>query len=49
MRSLPQLVERPGSAALVQTLREAALKDDEGRALTRAIADLGQAAVPRAA
>jgi indolepyruvate ferredoxin oxidoreductase beta subunit len=40
MRSLPELAQRPGSAMIVRSLREAALKDDEGRALGRALADL---------
>ena len=42
MRRLPDLVQRPDSSAIVQALREAALKDDDGRALARAIVDLGQ-------
>ena len=49
MRSLPDLVQRPHSPAIVKALREAALKDDEGRALARAIVDLGQPAALRAA
>ena len=49
MRSLPDVVQRAGSAAIVRTLREAALKDDEGRALARAVADLDQPASLRAA
>lgn len=49
MRALPALVNRPRSAAIVRTLREAALKDDEGRALARALAELGQSPMARAA
>ena len=49
MRSLPDILQRPHSSAIVQALREAALKDDEGRALARAIVDLGQPAALRAA
>jgi indolepyruvate ferredoxin oxidoreductase beta subunit len=49
MRSLPNLVRRPGAATIVRTLREAALKDDEGRALARAVAELDQPASLRAA
>ena len=41
MRSLSGIVHRPGSAAIVRALREAALKDDEGRALAGAVASLG--------
>ena len=44
MRLLPMLANRPGAATTVRTLREAALKDDEGRALGRAISDLNPAA-----
>ena len=49
MRSLPDVVRRSGSAATVRTLREAALKDDEGRALARAVAELDQPASLQAA
>ena len=49
MRSLPDLVQRPHSPAIVQALREAALKDDEGRALARAIVDLVEPAALRTA
>ncbi len=44
MRRLTDIVQQPGSAALVKVLREAALKDDEGRALASAVAGLEQPA-----
>lgn len=42
MRRLSDIVKRPGSAAIVRVLREAALKDDEGRALAGAVAEFEQ-------
>ena len=42
MRLLPELAARPDAAAGVATLRNAALKDDEGRALAKLVADLMQ-------
>ena len=49
MRRLSDLIEQPEPGAIVRTLREAALKDDDGRALAIAIADLGQPPALRAA
>ena len=40
MRMLPVLVTRGEGAEALRRLRDAALKDDEGRALTKAISDL---------
>lgn len=49
MRKIPTLVDRLDSAAVVRTLREAALKDDEGRAFAAALRTIDQPNVPEAA
>ena len=49
MRMLPALVGRSGGAGTVRVLREAALKDDEGRALAKALDSLAGPEISRAA
>lgn len=49
MRNLPTLVRRPDAAATVRSWREAALKDDQGKALERAIVSESSAPITRSA